>query len=284
MIGPLLMLVALAAGVLAGERLGGGPARLLLGFALVGFAAAFTWRASRVGAVTAIVACALLGVAVEQRALHGLEASPLTAAVAREASGEAVLTLTEDPDGPLFESAAIARVDAFGGRSAGERSVFVGVHGDERSVFAALDAGDQLRASGTLAPLSGFSSRLRWRHAVGEFRVDDIRAVGRPSSPWYAAANLARRAVLRGSTTLPSTPRALLTGFLLGDTRAIPDDLVVAFRDAGLSHLLAVSGANVAFALAVVEPLLHRLRRGPRLVGGLGVLVLFGTMTRWEPS
>lgn len=68
------------------------------------------------------------------------------------------------------------------------------------------------------------------------------------------------------------------------DTRAIPDDLVAAFRDAGLSHLLAVSGANVAFALAVVEPALRRLRRGPRLAAGLAVLVLFGTMTRWEPS
>ena len=31
-------------------------------------------------------------------------------------------------------------------------------------------------------------------------------------------------------------------------------------------------------------PLLRRLRLGSRLVGGLAVLVLFGTMTRWEPS
>ena len=99
-----------------------------------------------------------------------------------------------------------------------------------------------------------------------------------------SVANAGRRAVLRGSAVLPSTPRALLSGFLLGDTRAIPDDLVAAFRDAGLSHLLAVSGANVAFAIAVVEPALRRLRRGPRLAAGIGVLVLFGTMTRWEPS
>ncbi len=284
MIVPLTMLGALVAGILAGEQLGGGPARILLGTALCGFGIAFGYRHTRPAVVFVVAACVLLGSAVEQRALHGLERSPLTVPVASDAEGEAVLTLAEDPDGPTFESGAIARVDSFGGRDAGERRVFVVVQGDERSVFGALEAGDRLRATGTMTPLHGFSTRLRWQHAVGEFRVDDIRAVARPDSLWYGAANGARRAVLRGSATLPATPRALLTGFLLGDTRAIPDDLVVAFRDAGLSHLLAVSGANVAFALAVVEPALRRLRRGPRLIGGLGVLVLFGTMTRWEPS
>ncbi len=278
------MLGALVTGVLAGEQLGGGSARPVLVMAMIGFGVAFTRRGTRVAVVTAIATCVLLGIAVEQRALHGLDQSPLTTAVARGSTGEAVLTLAEDPDGPSFESGAIARVATFAGRAAGDRRVFVVVQGDERSVFAALDAGDRIRASGTMTPLHGYSTRLRWLHAVGEFRVDDIRAVARPDSPWFRAANVARRAVLRGSATLPSTPRALLTGFLLGDTRAIPDDLVVAFRDAGLSHLLAVSGANVAFALAVVEPALRRLRRGPRLAAGLVVLGLFGTMTRWEPS
>ena len=59
-------------------------------------------------------------------------------------------------------------------------------------------------------------------------------AVAPPSDPWYRLANGARRAVMRGAAVLPSTPRALLAGFVLGDTRAIPDDVVVAFRAAGL--------------------------------------------------
>src|SRR5438874_1168666 len=68
------------------------------------------------------------------------------------------------------------------------------------------------------------------------------------------------------------------------DTRAIPSDLVDDFRAAGLSHLLAVSGANVAFALAIAEPVLRRRRLGTRFAGGIVVLAVFGTMTRWEPS
>ena len=71
---------------------------------------------------------------------------------------------------------------------------------------------------------------------------------------------------------------------MLGDTRAIPGELVDDFRASGLSHLLAVSGANVAFALAVAEPVLRRRSLATRFAGGLAVLAVFGTMTRWEPS
>ena len=82
-------------------------------------------------------------------------------------------------------------------------------------------------------------------------------------------ANSARAAVLAGTNVLPATERALLAGFLLGDTRSLPDALVDDFRDAGLSHLLAVSGANVAFVLALAGPLLRRLRLEARFAGGI---------------
>src|SRR5262249_53085091 len=49
-------------------------------------------------------------------------------------------------------------------------------------------------------------------------------------------------------------------------------------------HLLAVSGANVAFVLALTRPLVRGLGLRAQLLAGLTVLVLFGTMTRWEPS
>ncbi len=76
----------------------------------------------------------------------------------------------------------------------------------------------------------------------------------------------------------------MLAGFLLGDTRGVPRELTDEFRAAGLSHLTAVSGENVAFVLALIAPVLRRLSLRGRLVGALSVLVLFGTMTRWEPS
>ena len=56
------------------------------------------------------------------------------------------------------------------------------------------------------------------------------------------------------------------------------------FRASGLTHHLAVSGENVAFVLALAGPLLRRLGYRGRFAVGLAVLVVFGTMTRWEPS
>ena len=90
--------------------------------------------------------------------------------------------------------------------------------------------------------------------------------------------------MLRGSLDLTPVDRALLAGFLLGDTRGVPDDVTERFRLAGLTHLTAVSGENVALVLALCAPVLRRLGLLGRLVGGVAVLVLFGTMTRWEPS
>jgi competence protein ComEC len=76
----------------------------------------------------------------------------------------------------------------------------------------------------------------------------------------------------------------LLAGFLLGDTRAVPDDVVAAYRGSGLSHLLAVSGENVAFTLALFGPLLRRMALGPRTIAAVAIVLLFATMTRFEPS
>lgn len=281
---PLFMLSALVFGIAAADHLGAGTARLLLAVAVGGLGAAFLGRGTRTSVGCMIVAMVCLGTALEQRALEGLDVSPLTVAARRHATGEVIMTLSEDPDGPRYQSTAIARVTTFAGRDAGGRSVLAVATGENLSALSALDAGDRIRARGTLEPLVGYATRSRWRHAVAQLRIDEMIAIARPDNPWYAVANVARRAVLRGTAVLTPTPRALLSGFLLGDTRSIPDDLVQDFRDAGLSHLLAVSGANVAFALAIAEPALRRLRRGPRFAAGIGVLVVFGTMTRWEPS
>ena len=283
--GPLAVLAGLVLGILLADRLGPGSAGPLLAGALAlgSIAASGRWGTTAVG-VLLLLAAALLGCAVEQRALHGRVHSPLAAAIRQERSGTADVTLAEDPGGARYSTEVLVRVTRFRARDAGGRTVLAVASGDAQSALLVLDAGDRLRLHGRLEPLSGYSTRLRWRHAVGTLRVDDVAALAPPADPWLRLANGARRAVLRGAVVMPGTPRALLAGFVLGDTRAIPPEIVSDFRGAGLSHLLAVSGANVAFALAIVAPLLRRMPRGARLVVGIAVLVLFGAMTRWEPS
>ncbi len=283
MTGPLLALAALVAGILAGQALGPGTAGVALLASVALLVGALSVRGRR-GVVLAVAACLLLGGAVTQRALHGLESSPLAGPVARREQVRADGTLVDDPSGPRFVVDVPARLHRVDGIDAGGRTVLLVGGRDVATRLRVLEAGDRVAVTGTFEPLRGYDTRYRWRHAVAALRVRDVIDFAGPSAPLDRVANAARAAVLRGADGLPATERAVLAGFLLGDTRAIPADLVDDFRDAGLSHLLAVSGANVAFALAVAGPLLIRLRLGSRFLVGILILVLFGTMTRWEPS
>ena len=71
---------------------------------------------------------------------------------------------------------------------------------------------------------------------------------------------------------------------MLGDDRGQSPEVVEDFRGSGLTHLLVVSGENLAFVLALLAPFLRRLGMTGRLVAACGVLVFFGVLTRWEPS
>ncbi len=121
------------------------------------------------------------------------------------------------------------------------------------------------------------------RHLSGSMSITDIRLVGR-GAWWSRQANWIRGHMQQGARTLPDPQRSLFLGFVLGDNRDQPVEVADDFRLSGLSHLLVVSGQNVAFVLAAAEPILSRGRRHGRLLGSLAVLVLFGVVTRWEPS
>jgi competence protein ComEC len=97
-------------------------------------------------------------------------------------------------------------------------------------------------------------------------------------------ANGLRRTLGQGGAVLSDRHASLLAGLTLGDDRDQPADMTDAFRAAGLTHILAVSGQNVAFVMVLAAPVLARLRFGPRLVVTLAVLGGFALVTRFEPS
>ena len=305
--GPLVLVAALVAGVLAGERLGPAPARGLLVVAAAALLLAVLtppscwctqpphrWSCAptlrrRVRAAIAIVAVTLVGAALMQRALDGLVHSPLASLVEARATVTARGTLLEDPGGPPYRAEALLRVDEVtpeggGPRSAGGRTVLVTADGDSASRLRLLAAGDEVTVVGWLGPLREFDRYLRWKHVVGRLDATALIDFGDAPSMLWRTANATRDLVLAGGTSLPATERALMAGFLLGDTRGIPPAVDDQFENAGLTHLLAVSGANVAFVLSLAAPVLGRLGLRGRLAGGIAILVLFGTMTRWEPS
>jgi competence protein ComEC len=282
--GAAAVLAALVAGIFVGESRGGDAAVSVLALAAVIGTGAVVIRARAARAVLLLLAVGLAGTALMQRALHGIAVSPLTAAVAYEEDATVAVTLLDDPDASRFAMHVLVRVDGRDGHDAGGRRVLLRGSGDVAARLRVLAAGDGATLRGWFGRLDEFDVRFRWRHAVGTFHGTTLLGVTHARAPLVRTANSVRDFVLGGTRGFAPVDRALLAGFLLGDTRGVPPELTDDFRAAGLSHLTAVSGENVAFVLALVAPLLRRCSLRGRLVGALGVLVLFGTMTRWEPS
>lgn len=145
--------------------------------------------------------------------------------------------------------------------------------------------GESVYVSGTRTGLR--SEQTKWmapRHVVGSFTVTAVSEQFGYGAPLYRSANRIRRVLLRTAATMPKSEAALFLGLIIGDDRTQPIAMRDAFRAAGLSHLVAVSGQNVAFVLVVVSPLLKRLRTWWQFVATLGTLSWFVVLTRIEPS
>lgn len=85
--------------------------------------------------------------------------------------------------------------------------------------------------------------------------------------------------------TLSGNHKALLAGFLLGETREIPKHVYTMFRDTGTVHLLAVSGSNVWLVIGVILGALSLLRV-PKLFATLVTLVcilIFANLVHNDP-
>lgn len=111
-----------------------------------------------------------------------------------------------------------------------------------------LRVGSELRATGTIAaPEDGFErSRVERAGAVVELRVERLRATGAARRGLVGVLDGVRgRAEDALSGGMEPEQAALARGFVLGEDDRIEPATREAFKRAGLSHLLAVSGQNV---------------------------------------
>ena len=260
--------VALAVATFAGSiaAADGHVARVPLALAVAALALGLAVR--RPGVLC--VGAALLAASLGQRSMAGLEAPLDTGPVTAE------VTLVSDP---VPDGRGGVGVDV---RLDGRR---LRAHA-RLAPAAALDdrlAGERILVVGEVRPPGPTESALRYRHLAGRLEVDAV--IGwRPGGGVSRVANGLRRTLARGADVLPDRHASLLAGLTLGDDRDQPADMTDAFRAAGLTHILAVSGQNVAFVMVLVAPVLARLRFGPRLVVTLAVLAGFALVTRFEPS
>jgi competence protein ComEC len=125
----------------------------------------------------------------------------------------------------------------------------------------------------------------------GEFETATFDATGLPTSvgppsPLQRLAGVVRSGLRSATEPLPAGPGGLLPGLVDGDVSRLPPDVVADFKTTGLTHLVAVSGANVAIVLGAVLMVARwaGLRsRGQALAGALAI-VGFVVVARPQPS
>lgn len=141
----------------------------------------------------------------------------------------------------------------------------------------------------TARPLGheGFEAYLRSLGAGSAVAPIGPIEVVRPPGVLLRATDVVRARVrAAASAHLGADDAALLSGLVTGDTTGASQERSEAFRDAGLAHLVAVSGSNVALVLGAVLALSAAVRLGARgrAVAGLVAVTWFAVLTRGEPS
>lgn len=149
--------------------------------------------------------------------------------------------------------------------------------------------GDRLVVRGTLRIPDGlgFATFLLRRGLAAELRVDTAERVGPAAFAPVRWAQSVRAKLTRSIVdSFPPREAGLLLGLAVGDDTRLDPVLERDFRASGLSHLLVVSGGNVAMVLAPVLALAGALRlaRGPRFAIGVATVAFFVLLTGAEPS
>jgi competence protein ComEC len=107
--------------------------------------------------------------------------------------------------------------------------------------------------------------------------------VGAPSEVQRVAGRL-RRGLRDSAAVLPASERGLLPGLVDGDTSGLPDQVQQEFRVTGLTHLVAVSGSNVAIIAAAAFGLARALRLRLRLQTVFAAVAVAGFVVLARPS
>lgn len=136
-----------------------------------------------------------------------------------------------------------------------------------------------------LVPLgrSAFDGARRRLGAVAALTGADL-SFSAPSSPLRRAAARVRSSLVDATRDLDPRRAALLRGLTIGDTSGMAERDTGRLRRSGLSHLVAVSGSNVAIVVGAIAWGLGWLGRTARVLCGAFGLLLYVAIVGPEPS
>jgi competence protein ComEC len=232
-------------------------------------------------AVALLLGCAGAAAIATAVRVQARDSSPVARLAAERAAAVVDLVLTDDPrpvaggTDRVAVPARVERVSAGGAAWRGSARVLILA---PATGWQGLLPSQHLRVDGRLSP----PQRGDLTAAVISVRGPP-RLRGGPSLPQRAAGHL-RDGLREAAAVLPDGPRGLLPGLVVGDRAGLDPVLVDSFKTTGLTHLVAVSGTNVAIVAGSVLLLLRAATVGPRTAAVGGGLALAGFVVLARPS
>jgi competence protein ComEC len=133
----------------------------------------------------------------------------------------------------------------------------------------------------------GFRDAIRAKGIAATIRVDGLERLGGAPNPFVRATQVVRAVVGRSiASVFPPREAGLLLGLALGDDSRLDPATERDFRATGLTHLLVVSGGNVAMILAPALALVAAfgLARVGQAAVGVVTVAFVVVLTGAEPS
>lgn len=234
------------------------------------------WRGKQAGAAAwpGVLAVTVVGIAFSIAVtlrVHDVDRHPMSGRVGSTAS--VVVVATESPrtvsGGRLMFRADLRSVDD---RPVGGRVV----------VFASDSGYGQLTAGRPAAFRARIGTPMRRDLTVAVLSAAGEPTLARAGRLQRVAARVRSAFADAARSALPADQAAMLPALVLGDTSTVTRPTVEQFRVAGLTHLTAVSGANVTIVCGAV--LLAASVVGPRAAVGLAALALTAFVVVVQPS
>ncbi len=264
------------------------------------------WRLDRrVALLIVAMACtgAVLGSAVTALRVAARDSSPVVALAAQRSAVDIELQVDDDPRTVGGENSASStylvratvlsvrlRDTALSDTTLDDTTSTAGpariaVSGDDRVVAFARHAawrgllpGQRVIATGVLSTSS---------HS--DLTAATLSVSGAPQRrgepPWYQqTAGSLRDGLREASEVVPQPAGGLIPALSVGDTSLLDSQLVEQFQITGMTHLTAVSGANLALVIGAVLLGARRVGLGPRSCTALGAVAMVGFVVLARPS
>jgi competence protein ComEC len=152
--------------------------------------------------------------------------------------------------------------------------------------FPAVEPGDRIEVSGRLEPPGngGYGDYLRRARLAGSLRAMGVVVHGRADGAMAGLEGLRRAGGEALTRVLPEPEAGLAAGILIGLRDRVDRDVSAAFTTAGVTHVVAISGWNIAIVAAAIAALTGRWRRGRRAVVTLAAIACYTLIAGASPS